>query len=63
METEIHRPPDVPVPVDRIVFLDEGRIRDVGSHDTLMSNTNSAYREFVELQGQGCPGVSVREAL
>jgi ABC-type multidrug transport system fused ATPase/permease subunit len=38
---------------DRIVFLDEGRIRDVGSHDALMSNTDSAYREFVELQGGG----------
>ena len=38
---------------DRIVFLDEGRIKDVGSHDTLMSNTNSAYREFVDLQAAG----------
>ncbi|MDG2072589.1 MAG: ABC transporter ATP-binding protein [Pseudomonadales bacterium] len=36
---------------DRIVFLEEGRIKDAGSHDTLMSNTNSVYREFVELQG------------
>ena len=36
---------------DRIVFLEEGRIKDVGSHDTLMSKTDSAYREFVELQG------------
>lgn len=38
---------------DRIVFLDEGRIKDVGSHDTLMSNTDSAYREFVDLQAAG----------
>ncbi len=36
---------------DRIVFLDEGKIRDVGSHDVLMANPDSAYREFVELQG------------
>ena len=36
---------------DRIVFLEEGRIKDVGSHETLMSNTDSPYREFVELQG------------
>ena len=35
---------------DRIVFLDEGRIREVGSHDTLMANTTGAYREFVALQ-------------
>jgi ABC-type multidrug transport system fused ATPase/permease subunit len=36
---------------DRIVFLEEGRIKDVGSHDDLMSDSDSAYREFVELQG------------
>ena len=36
---------------DRIVFLDGGRIRDVGSHDELMAKSESPYREFVELQG------------
>jgi len=36
---------------DRIVFLEGGRIRDVGSHDELMADPESAYREFVELQG------------
>ena len=36
---------------DRIVFLDGGRIRDVGSHDELMAKPESPYREFVELQG------------
>ncbi len=36
---------------DRIVFLDEGKVLDIGSHDELMANTDSAYREFVELQG------------
>ena len=33
---------------DRIVFLDEGKIREVGSHDTLMAKTDGAYREFVQ---------------
>ena len=46
---------------DRIVFLDEGRIKDVGSHDTLMSNTDSAYREFVELQGGGASAQNSRK--
>ena len=36
---------------DRIVFLDAGRIRDIGSHDELMAKPGSPYREFVELQG------------
>jgi len=35
---------------DRIVFLEEGELRDVGSHAELMANPESAYREFVELQ-------------
>ncbi|MEM7364374.1 MAG: ABC transporter ATP-binding protein [Pseudomonadota bacterium] len=36
---------------DRIVFIDGGIIRDVGSHDELMATPASAYREFVALQG------------
>ena len=36
---------------DRIIFLDEGEVRDIGNHDTLMANENSPYRRFVELQG------------
>ena len=35
---------------DRIVFLEDGEVRDVGSHDELMADPNSAYRHFVELQ-------------
>lgn len=34
---------------DRIVFLEDGVIRDLGDHETLM-NTAGPYREFVELQ-------------
>ena len=36
---------------DRIVFLEDGEIRDVGSHDELMATPDGAYRRFVELQG------------
>jgi ABC-type multidrug transport system fused ATPase/permease subunit len=35
---------------DRIVFLEEGEIRDVGNHEELMANPDSPYRTFVELQ-------------
>ena len=35
---------------DKIVFLEEGRVRDVGNHDTLMQEPDGAYRTFVELQ-------------
>ncbi len=35
---------------DRIVFLEDGEIKDVGDHDALMANPDSPYREFVELQ-------------
>ena len=35
---------------DRIVFLEGGRIREVGGHDDLMADARGAYRAFVELQ-------------
>ena len=35
---------------DRIIFLEEGRVRDVGNHASLMAQPSSAYRKFVELQ-------------
>ena len=35
---------------DRIVFLEDGEIMDLGSHDELMAKQGSAYRDFVELQ-------------
>jgi len=36
---------------DRIVFLEAGEIRDIGSHEALMNTPDSPYRRFVELQG------------
>jgi len=36
---------------DRIVFLEEGEIRGIGTHDDLMADPDSRYRRFVELQG------------
>ena len=35
---------------DQIVFLEAGRVVDVGAHDTLMSDPNGRYRQFVDLQ-------------
>ena len=35
---------------DQIVFLEEGRVVDVGDHDKLMSDPGGRYRRFVELQ-------------
>lgn len=35
---------------DRIVFLDNGRVRAIGSHETLMADTDGPYRRYVELQ-------------
>ena len=36
---------------DRIVFLDDGEIKDIGNHTSLMADPDSPYRRFVELQG------------
>ena len=35
---------------DKIVFLEDGKIEDVGSHEELMANADGSYRQFVELQ-------------
>jgi len=38
---------------DQILFVDEGRIVERGSHDALMAREGGAYRRFVEIQGRG----------
>ena len=35
---------------DQIIFLEDGEIKDIGDHESLMALTDSAYRKFVELQ-------------
>ena len=35
---------------DKIVFLDDGEVKEVGTHDELMADESGAYREFVDLQ-------------
>ena len=35
---------------DKIVLLDGGEVREVGTHDELMTREDGAYREFVNLQ-------------
>lgn len=37
---------------DRIVFLEQGRVQDVGDHASLMADPDSRYRQFVALQSQ-----------
>lgn len=38
---------------DQIVFLQEGRILERGSHESLLAKADGAYRRFVELQSRG----------
>ncbi|MBW2242189.1 MAG: ABC transporter ATP-binding protein [Deltaproteobacteria bacterium] len=38
---------------DRIAFVDEGQILEIGSHADLMARPDGAYRRFVELQTVG----------
>jgi ABC-type multidrug transport system fused ATPase/permease subunit len=35
---------------DKIIFLEDGRVRDVGSHQDLMAKPEGRYRQFVALQ-------------
>ena len=35
---------------DRIIFLEQGEIKDSGTHIDLMKDVNGAYRKFVDLQ-------------
>ena len=36
---------------DRIIFLEDGEVKDIGDHDELMADPDGPYRHFVELQG------------
>jgi ABC-type multidrug transport system fused ATPase/permease subunit len=40
---------------DRIVFMEQGRIREQGRHAELMADPRSAYRRYVTLQTRGAP--------
>lgn len=35
---------------NRIVFMEDGKIKDIGDHDTLMADPIGSYRKFVKLQ-------------
>ena len=35
---------------DRIIFLDNGQVADVGDHESLMARADSLYRRYVDLQ-------------
>ena len=35
---------------DQIIFLDDGHVREMGSHEALMEMEDGHYRHFVELQ-------------
>lgn len=35
---------------DQIVFIENGTIQEIGTHDELMARSGSSYREYVELQ-------------
>ncbi|KAL9190432.1 hypothetical protein ACHAXT_007643 [Thalassiosira profunda] len=38
---------------DRIAYISDGRVREIGTHDELMANPDSKYRVLVELQDMG----------
>ena len=40
---------------DEIIFLEDGEIKDIGSHESLMADPAGRYRRFVELQGGASP--------
>jgi hypothetical protein len=35
---------------DRIIFSDDGEVKDIGDHDALMADPSGPYRRFVQLQ-------------
>jgi len=38
---------------DRIAFIGDGRVKEIGSHDELMEKPNGKYKRLVESQGRG----------
>ena len=42
-----------PFVADRIAYISDGRVREIGTHDELMANPDSKYRVLVELQDMG----------
>jgi len=43
---------------DRIAFIGDGRLKEIGSHDELMEKSNGKYKRLVEAQGRGASTVT-----
>ena len=43
---------------DRIAFIGDGRVKEIGSHDELMEKTNGKYKRLVEMQGRNASTVN-----
>ena len=43
---------------DRIAFLENGTVAEIGSHDELMARPDGRYREFVQAETVGVGGES-----
>merc|ERR1719197_1246939 len=37
---------------DRIAYIGDGRVKEIGSHDELMEKANGKYKRLVETQGR-----------
>ena len=42
---------------DQILFLEDGRLVETGSHDALVARPDGAYRRFIEIQRAGADSV------
>lgn len=42
---------------DRIAFIGDGRVKEIGSHEELMEKTNGKYKRLVEMQGRNASTV------
>lgn len=43
---------------DRIAFIGDGRVKEIGSHEELMEKTNGKYKRLVEMQGRNASTVN-----